>query len=97
MWELSRDGQVCAYVTTAVIPMRSLPAFWMRREWLWYQVHWLDGRQDQPEEDYGPDWYAIAELEMGRFAPRSAGEIFAAQRMSEPERSRLWRKYGPPG
>jgi len=42
VWELSREGQVEAYLTTAVIQMRSFPFFWVKREWMWYQVNWLD-------------------------------------------------------
>lgn len=67
VWELSRDGHVEAFLTTEVTRMRSLPFFWVKQEWLWYQVNWLDGRRDHPREDYGPGWYAVAELEQGRF------------------------------
>ncbi len=97
VWELSQDGRALGYVITTVVRMRSLPAFWVKREWLWYQVHWLDGRQDPPDEDDGPDGYAVVELEEGRFDPRSDGDVFGAKRMDEPERSRLCRHYGPPG
>jgi hypothetical protein len=47
--------------------MRSLPLLWQRREWLWYQVNWFDGRRDRPDEDYRPEWYNVEELERGRF------------------------------
>ena len=67
VWEPSREGQVEAYLTCQVIRMRSFPLLWIKREWLWYQINWLDGRQDQPQEDYGPGWLAVAELEQGRF------------------------------
>jgi hypothetical protein len=46
VWELSQDGQAVAYLTTEVTRMRSL-AFWVKQEWLWYQVNWLDGGRDR--------------------------------------------------
>lgn len=96
VWKLSRDGEVAAYVTTNVARMRSFPAFWVKREQLWYQVHWLDGRRAVLQEDYGPHWYAVAELERGYLDPASDGELYEAERVQEPERSRLWEQYGPP-
>ena len=95
VWELSREGQVVAYVTTTVGRMRSFPAFWVKQEQLWYQVDWLDGR-DLLQEDYGPGWYAVAELEHGYFEPASDGQVFEARRVEEPDRSRLWAQYGAP-
>lgn len=96
VWELSREGQVAAYVTTAVGRMRSLPAFWVKQEQLWYQVHWIDGRRDLLQEDYGPGWYAVEELEQGHFEPASDGQVFEARLVEEPDRSRLWAQYGTP-
>jgi hypothetical protein len=76
--------------------MRSFPAFWINREWLWYQVNWLDGCRERPQEDYGPGWYAVAELEEGCLDPSSDGHVFEARRVEEPDRSRLWNQFGPP-
>ena len=60
VWELSRAGHVDAYLTMSVIPMRSFPFFWVKREWLWFQVNWRDGRRDPPGEDYGPGWFSAS-------------------------------------
>lgn len=95
--KLGRDGGTLGCVITTVARMRSLPAFWVKREWLRYQVHWLDGRQDPPGEDYGPGWYVVAELEENRFDPRADGDALDATRVAEPERSLLSRRYGFPG
>ncbi len=97
VWELSRDGEVVAYLTTQVARMRSFPFFWVKREWLWYQVNWLDGRRDQAQEDYEPDWYTVAELEQGKFEPDWSDDlVLDARRVQEPERQKLWTRYGPP-
>lgn len=97
VWELSRDGRVEAFLTTAVSRMRSLPVFWVKREWLWYQVNWLDDRRDDPKEDYGPGWYVVAELEQGKFEHDDIdGLVFDAKPVEEPKRLELWQRYGPP-
>ena len=96
VWELSREGQVAAYVTTTVGRMRSFPVFWAKREWLWYQVNWLDGPRDPAQEDYEPLWLAVTEVEQGHFDPRSDGQVFKATRVEEPDRSRLLAQYGAP-
>lgn len=97
VWELSRGGRVEAYLTCQVLRMRSFPLFWIKREWLWYQVNWLDGRQDQSREDYGPAWLAVAELEQGRFDHDDGdGREFEAKPVEGPRRDILWRTFGPP-
>lgn len=97
VWELSHEAQVEAYLTCQVIRMRSFPLFWIKREWLWYQVNWLDGRQDQPEEDYGPGWLAAAELEQGRFDYDGGNGLeFDAEPVAGPHRDMLWERFGPP-
>jgi hypothetical protein len=84
-----------AFMTTEVRRMRALPAFWIKREWLWYQVNWVDGRRDHPNEDYGPGWYLVAELEEGRFE-YDDGMVFDAKPVEGPQRIELWERYGPP-
>ena len=96
VWELSREGEVVAYLTTEVIPLRSLPLFWVKREWLWYQVNWLDGRRERPQEDYGPEWYVVTELEQGKFAAHADDQDLGASPVEGPERDELWIQYGPP-
>lgn len=97
VWELSREGRVEAYLTCQVIRMRSFPFIWVKREWLWYQVNWLDGRRDRPQEDYGPGWHTVAELEQGKFEYDDVDSEFDAQPVEGPDRDRLWRQFGPPG
>lgn len=96
VWELSRYGHVTAYLTTTVGRMQSFPFFWVKQEWLWYQVHWLDGRHERAREDYGPDWLTVAELESGCFQPGSEDQVLQARPVIEPERTRLLDEYGPP-
>lgn len=75
--------------------MRSFPFFWVKREWLWYQVNWLDGRRDRPQEDYGPDWYTVAELEQGRLECDGVDGEFDAEPVEGTDRDRLWGQFGP--
>ena len=96
VWELRREGRVVAYLTTEVVGMRSLPLPWVKREWLWYQVNWLDGRRDRPEEDYGPNWYTVAELEDGRFEDGWTRTSFDAKPVEGPDRQKYRELYGPP-
>ncbi|HEX6870004.1 MAG TPA: hypothetical protein VF163_02810 [Micromonosporaceae bacterium] len=74
--------------------MRAFPFFWLKREWFWCQINWLDGRRDDPEEDYGPNWHTVAELEAGKFD--STGQVFDARPVVGTDREKLWERYGPP-
>ena len=94
VWELSQAGRAVAYLTTEVTRMRSL-AFWIKQEWLWYQVNWLDGRRERPDEDYGPKWYPVSDLEQGKFEV-DEGLVLDARPVIGPDRDRLWSEYGPP-
>lgn len=76
--------------------MRSFPFFWVKQEQLWYQVTWLVGRRDRLQEDYGPEWYAVTELEQGTFDTGYGAPILDARRVEEPERDLLWAQFGPP-
>ncbi|MEZ0580602.1 hypothetical protein [Nocardioides sp. MH1] len=96
VWELSLDGEVVGHVLTAVGRMRSLPWFWVKQEWVWWQVHWLDGRPTNPQEDHGPGWLAVGELEQGCLVPDLDGVRYDARPVGEPERTRLWERYGAP-
>jgi len=97
VWELSQHGKTTAYLTTEVIRMRSFPFFWIKREWLWYQVNWLDGQKDRPEEDYGPHWHTVTEREAGKFTPDGDDDLaLDATPVPEPARHQLWTQYGPP-
>ncbi len=77
--------------------MRDFPFFWVKREWLWYQVHWRDDRRDLAQEDYGPEWHMVVELEQGKFEPESRdGLVLDARRIEGPPRDRMWAQLGPP-
>jgi hypothetical protein len=82
-------------MTTEVSRMRGLPFFWGKREWLWYQVNWLDGRRDHSNEDYGPQWCLVTELEQGRFE-YDDGLVFDAKPIEGAHRIELWTRYGHP-
>ena len=40
---------------------------WNGRPWLFFLMAWPDGSTESPEEDYGPDWPLLRELESGIF------------------------------
>lgn len=86
VWELSRKGRVEGYLTCRVIPMRSFPSPWVKGEWLWYHVQWLDGRRERPQTDSGPHWNVVAQLEAGRFEHDDIrGLVFDARCVEGPE------------
>nr|WP_300141480.1 hypothetical protein [Propionicimonas sp.] len=94
VWELSRGGRVEAYLTCRVVPVRQL---WAKRESVWYQLHWLDGRRERPQADSGPVWSVVADLEHGRFEVLDVGDrVLDARPLTGPERDALWQRYGPP-
>jgi len=79
--------------------MRTYPVPWGRKdEQLWFQVNWLDGRQDVPDEDYGPGWVVVADLEKGTFDYPDRGKWinFDARPVVGEKRGTLWARYGPP-
>jgi hypothetical protein len=99
VWELSLHGRPVAYLTTQVVKMRTYPVPWGRKEeQLWFQVNWLDGRRDVSDEDYGPGWVVVADLEAGTFEYPDRGESinFDARPVLGEERGTLWDRYGPP-
>ncbi|WP_298044969.1 hypothetical protein [uncultured Citricoccus sp.] len=94
VWELSLGGETRGWVTTSVMPMRSFPFFWDKQEQMWTQVHWVDGRHEYCEEDYGPEWYSVEELRGGHFStwdPSVSEDVdFEATLVTGAERDRLW-------
>jgi hypothetical protein len=57
---------------------------------LWCQIDWLDGRRDRPQEDYGPGWYTVSELEARRFQNDfGTGLVFDARPVDAAERATL--------
>jgi hypothetical protein len=56
-----------------------------------------DRRPVATEEDYGPAWNVVAELEHGRLTYGFDDDLaFVAERVTGPERDRLWDRFGPP-
>ncbi|VXB06804.1 hypothetical protein CITRIK5_20246 [Citricoccus sp. K5] len=55
VWQLALEGQTRGWVTTSVMPMRALPIFWGKQERVLARVHWVHGRHEYCEEDYGPN------------------------------------------
>lgn len=94
VWELSHEGTVEAHLVTNVSHFRYWPLGRKRHDSVWFKVCWLDGRQDTPEDDYGPEWYFISDLEQGRF--EVSGRTFDAKPVEGPRRDELWERYGPP-
>ena len=94
VWELSKAGVVQAYLITEAVPMRAMPAFWEKQEWLWLSVCWLDGRRDPPRHDQGPDWPALSALERGRFELDDiAFTVLDVTAVHGPQRESLWHRY----
>lgn len=94
VWQLSLDGEVKGWVTTSVTPMRSLPFFWSKLECMWNQVHWVDEKHEDVDEDYGPDWIDVEELLTGHFTVADSRfdreGTFDAIVLTGPEGDRLW-------
>lgn len=94
VWQLSSDGEVKGWVSTNVSPMRSLPFFWVQSECMWNQVHWVDDKHEDVEEDYSPLWVAVEELLTGQFSVVSSrfdrDGSYDASPVSGPARDRLW-------
>lgn len=94
VWRLSLDGELAGWLTTAISPMRTFPVLWRKREGMWTQVHWIDGRRSPQEEDYGPNWWTAEELRGGSFSiyDQHVGKdlTLEAVRVTGAERHRLW-------
>ena len=61
---------------------------------MWFRVCWPDGRYEVPEDDYGPEWYVVADVEQGTF--KGCDGVFDAKPVEGPLRDQLWERYGPP-
>jgi hypothetical protein len=94
VWQLSRNGNLQAHLITQVSYFRYWPFGQQRRECMWSKVCWLDGSEDVPEDDYGPEWYTVADLERGKYETTTG--VFDASRVEGPLRNELWERYGPP-
>jgi hypothetical protein len=81
------------YLVTQVSYFRYWPFGRRQRQCMWSKVCWLDGRQDMPEDDYGPEWYTVADLEQGKYETTTA--VFDAVRLEGPLVHELWERYGP--
>lgn len=46
------------------------------------------------EDDYGPEWYIVADLEQGKF--EDSGCVLEARPADGDVRDELWEQYGPP-
>ncbi|WP_353508780.1 hypothetical protein [Intrasporangium sp.] len=46
------------------------------------------------EDDYGPEWFIISDLEQGKF--EGSKGVFDAKRVQGALRDELWERYGPP-
>lgn len=62
--ELRVDGDVRAYLACVVT---RLGARGDGGPWPWFVVVWPDGYKEDPEEDYGPGWEIVRELDAGVF------------------------------
>lgn len=58
---LSVDGEVRGYLASVVGEIK-VPG---RSPWPWLVRVWLDGTKERSEEDYGPGWYIVRELDAG--------------------------------
>lgn len=93
VWELRHEGAVEAHLVTSVTHFRYWPLGRKPHDSVWFKVCWLDGRQDMPEDDYGPEWYFVSDLERGKF--EVSGRTFDARPVAGSQRDQLWEQYGP--
>ena len=94
VWELRRNGRVAAHLVCRVVPVRRL---WAKREQLWYQLVWPDGRREPAQLDSGPVWSIVADLEQGRFELLDVGQhVFDAVPVPPDQRDTLRARLGPP-
>lgn len=59
---LSIDGELQGYLASTVARM-SFPS---PGPWPWFRVVWLNGRMEPRFEDYGPGWWTVRELDVGK-------------------------------
>lgn len=94
VWELRHGGRVVGHLLCRVVPVSRL---WVRREQLWYQVVWPDGRRERAQLDSGPVWSIVTDLEKGRFELLDVGQrVFDAVPVPPEERDALWAQLRPP-
>lgn len=91
VWELTRDGVAVGHIASEVLRIRTAPALWVKREFMVFDVMWVDGTRECRMQDYGPDWLTVAELERG-FVEVDDGVLDAAP-LAGPERDRIWAEY----
>lgn len=76
--ELRVNGELRAYLVCVVgrIGLRD-PG----QPWPWFVVVWPDGQKDPAQEDYGPGWLTVRELDGGTFTNRRSAQsvIFRAR------------------
>jgi hypothetical protein len=94
VWELSHEGTVEAHLVTNVSHFRYWPLGRKHHDSVWFKVCWLDGRQDMPEDDYGPEWYFVSDLEQGTF--EVSARTFDAKPVEGPRRHELREQYSSP-
>lgn len=94
VWELSLNGESMGWVTTGVMPMRSISFFWLKQERLWTKVHWLDGEHEYLDEDYGPNGKVGKDLRDGRYVTADhqthLDVTFDPMAVTDLDRDRLW-------
>lgn len=76
-----------AHLVTNVSHFRYWPLGRKHHDSVWFKVCWLAGRQDMPEDDYGPEWYFVSDLEQGTF--EVSGRTFDAKPVEGPRRHEL--------
>ena len=59
--ELWFEGELKGHLASVVGEIR----FPFREPWPWFLVIWVDGKRENPFEDYGPLWYTVRELDAG--------------------------------
>jgi hypothetical protein len=95
VWELRRNGRTEGHLVCRVVPVQRL---WAKREQLWYQVVWQDGRRERALLDSGPVWSILTDLGKGRFELLDVGQrVFDAVPVPAEERDALWARLRPSG
>lgn len=87
---LSVNGELRGYLAS-VVGETKFPG---RSPWPWFVTVWLDGTKERSQEDYGPGWYIVRELDGSYFD--DYGRSIPMERRGWFGRTIKYRKQGEP-
>lgn len=90
---LKVDGELRGYLASTLMTMSFPRGEW----WPWFVVVWLDGTKERSEEDYGPEWYTVRELDAGFYECHTQeGNLqrFEFARLPRDKAAVMWEQLG---